>query len=143
MRRDYFTIDIRPEPDDDGIPTIAIEYTGPSGGLRDRLTETAETTLDSSELDVAFRHQADSEGGVLSLTDRMTGEFIFEVAATVEALDALVSAAQRRDGDGTYEVRLTDSDGKSLVYEKEILLVYDEEGSLLRQRSLIPGSVEL
>jgi len=38
---------------------------------------------------------------------------------------------------------LTDSDGKSLVYEKEILLVYDEEGSLLRQRSLIPGSVEL
>ena len=142
MRRDYFTIDIRPEPGDDGIPSIAIEYTGPSGGLRDRLTQTAAATLDSSELDVAVRHRAD-DGGVLSLTDRMTGEFIFEVVAPVEAVDALVSAAQRHDGDGEYEVRLTDSDGKSLVYEKEILLVYDEEGNLLRQRSLIPGSVEL
>jgi hypothetical protein len=143
MRRDYFTIDIRPEPDDDGMPTIAIDYTGPSGDLRDRLTETAESTLDSSEIDVAFRHQTESEGGVLSLTDRMTGEFIFEAAAAIEPLDALVSTAQRRDGDGTYEVRLTDSGGKPLVYEKETLLVYDEDGDLLRQRSLIPGSVEL
>ncbi|MBX0285523.1 DUF5793 family protein [Haloarcula salinisoli] len=143
MRRDYFTIDFRPEPGDDGIPTIAIEYTGPSGGLRDRLTETAEATLDSSELDVAVRHQADSEDGVLSLTDRLTGEFIFEVAAPVEAVDTLVSAAQRHDGDGEYEVRLTDSNGKSLVYEKSTLLVYDEGGNLLRSRSLIPGSVEL
>ena len=143
MRRDYFTIDIRPEPDDDGNPTIAIEYTGPSGGLRDRLTETAAASLDASELDVAFRHQADSDGGVLSLTDRMTGEFVFEVAAPVGAVDALVSAAQRHDGDGEYEVCLTDSGGKSLVYEKAVLLVYDEDGNLLRQRSLVPGSVEL
>jgi nitrogen fixation protein FixH len=143
MRRDYFTIDIRPEPGDDGIPTVAIEYTGPPGGLRDRLTETAEATLESSELDVAFRHQADSETGVLSLTDRLTGEFIFEVAASVSEVDALVDAAQHHDGDGEYEIRLTDSDGKSLVYEKAVLLVYDEEGELLRQRSLIPGSVEL
>jgi len=143
MRRDYFQTDIRPEPDDNGIPTIAITYQGPSGGLRDRLSETAETTLDSSELDVAFRHQAGGDAGVLSLTDRMTGEFIFEVSAPVDEVDALVEAAQRHDGDGVYEVRLTDSDGKSLVYEKETLLVYDEEGSLLRQRSLIPGSVEL
>ena len=141
MRRDYFTIDIRPEPGDEGIPTVAITYEGPSGGLRDRLTETAESTLESSELDVAFRHQAERETGVLSLTDRLTGEFIFEVAAPVESVDALVEAAQRHDGE--YEVRLTDSEGKSLVYEKAILLVYDEEGNLLRQRSLIPGSVEL
>ncbi|WP_262176894.1 DUF5793 family protein [Haloarcula laminariae] len=143
MRRDYFTIDIRPEPGDGGIPALAIEYTGPEGGLRNRLTETAEATLDSSELDVAFRHQAETDGGVLSLTDRLTGEFIFEVPAPVEAVDTLVSAAQRHEGDGEYEVRLTDSDGKSLVYEKETLLVYDEDGNLLRQRSLIPGSVEL
>lgn len=143
MRRDYFTIDIRPELDDDGVPTIAIEYTGPSGGLRDRLTATAEATLDSSEVDVAFRHQAESESGVLSLTDRLTGEFIFEVPAPVEAVDELVSGAQRHDGDGEYAVRLTDADGKSLVYEKATLLVYDEAGNLLRQRSLIPGSVEL
>jgi len=143
MRRDYFTIEIRQELGDDGVPTIAITHEGPSGDLRDRLTQGAETTLESSELDIAFRHQPEGETGVFSLTDRMTGEFIFEVSAPVEEIDGLVEAAQRHDGDGEYEVRLTDSDGKSLVYEKEILLVYDAEGELLRQRSLIPGSVEL
>jgi len=143
MRRDYFTIEIRQELGDDSVPTVAITYEGPSGDLRDRLTQSAETTLESSELDIAFRHQPEGETGVFSLTDRMTGEFIFEVSASVEEIDALVEAAQRHDGDGEYEVRLTDSDGKSLVYEKEILLVYDAEGELLRQRSLIPGSVEL
>jgi len=143
MRRDYFTIDIRPEPGDGGSPTVAIAYEGPSGGLRDRLTETAESTLESSAVDIAFRHRADGSAGVLSLTDRLTGEFIFEVAASVADVDALVEAAQRHDGDAEYEVRLTDSEGKSLVYEKATLLVYDADGSLLRQRSLIPGSVEL
>jgi len=29
------------------------------------------------------------------------------------------------------------------VYDKGTLLVYDADGSLLRQRSLIPGGVEL
>lgn len=143
MRRDYFTIEMRPEPDDGGIPTVAIAYEGPSGGLRDRLTEAAESTLESAVLDVAFRHQAEQDTGVLSLTDRLTGEFILEVAASVSEVDALVEAAQRHDGDGEYEVRLTDSDGESLVYEKEVLLVYDDEGGLLRKRSLIPSSVEL
>jgi hypothetical protein len=141
MRRDYFTVDIRRDPDDT-VPTMAIDYDGPSGGLRQRLTTTAETTLESSELDVAFRHQREDDG-VLSLTDRMTGEFIFEVSVPIDAVDSLVEAAGRREGDGTYEVRLTDGEGKSLVYEKATLLVYDSDGELLRNRSLIPGSVEL
>jgi len=143
MRRDYFTVDMQHEHDNDGIPTIAIEYDGPAGGLRDRLESTAEATLESSEIDVAFRHQSDEDAGVLSLTDRLTGEFIFEVQTPVDAVERLVETAQHHDGDGEYRVRLTDNDGKSLVYEKQTLLVYDHDGSLLRQQSLIPGSVEL
>lgn len=142
MRRDYFTVDIRNESVD-GIPAIQIAYDGPPGGLRERLTSAGETTLESNELDVAFRHRADGDRGVLSVTDRVTGEFIFEVGAPVDAIGQLVEAAQRRDGDSQYEVRLTDSDGKSLVYDKQTLLVYDHDGELLRDRSLIPGSVEL
>jgi len=142
MRRDHFTVDIRHDSDD-GVPSLAIDYDGPSGGLRDRLTSTAKATLESSEVDVAFRHQYQEDSGVLSLTDRMTGEFIFEVTAPAGLVADLVEAAGSHDGDGEYEVRLTDSDGKSLVYEKRTLLVYDDDGSLLRQRSLIPGSVEL
>jgi hypothetical protein len=136
MRRDYFTVDFRHDPED-GIPTLSIAYDGPSGELRDRLASAG----DSEELDVAYRYQSDADTGVLSLTDRLTGEFVFEVTAPVERVHGLVNAAE--NGDGEYEVRVTDGDGKSLVYEKQALLVYDHDGSLLRQRSLIPGSVEL
>jgi len=142
MRRDYFTVDFRLESDD-GIPAIQIAYDGPPGGLRDRLASTAESTLESSDIDVAFRHRVEDDSGVLSVTDRVTGEFVFEVDASVDRIEALVDVAQRRDGDGQYEVRLTDTDSKSLVYDKQTLLVYDHDGSLLRERSLIPGSVEL
>ena len=142
MRRDYLTVDIDPDPSD-AIPTMAIDYDGPSGGLRDRLTSTADATFESGELDVAFRRQRGEDAGVLSLTDRLTGEFILEVTVPEPELARLVDAAQDTDTDGEYAVRLTDSEGKSLVYEKRTLLVYDHDGGLLRQRSLIPGSVEL
>ncbi|WP_276271645.1 DUF5793 family protein [Haloarcula litorea] len=143
MRRDYFTIDVQHDPDDEGTPTVSIDYDGPDSALRERLTTATGGTLDASEVDVAFRRQADSDAGVLSLTNRLTGEFVLEVEAATDDLAALVDAAERREGDGSYEVRLTDGDGKSLVYEKSTLLVYDHDGDLLRQRSLIPGGVEL
>ncbi|MBV0923161.1 hypothetical protein KTS45_03015 [Halomicroarcula limicola] len=141
MRRDHFTVDV--ESEHDGTPTISIDYDGPADGLRERLTTGTDGTLDAGEIDVVFRRQADSDGGVLSLTNRLTGEFVLEVPADTDDVTALVSAAEGREDDGRYEVRLTDSDGESLVYEKRTLLVYDHDGSLLRQRSLIPGGVEL
>jgi hypothetical protein len=140
MRRDYFTVDIR---HDDGVPTLGIEYDGPSGELRESLTTTDGATVAASDLDVAFRYQHAGDGGVLSLTDRLTGEFIFEVEVPVPLVDELVKAGSRHDGDGEYRVRLTDDDGKSRVYDKRTLLVYDSDGELLRQHSLIPSGVEL
>ncbi|MFC7077599.1 DUF5793 family protein [Haloarcula halophila] len=140
MRRDYFTVDIESESPD-GTPTVRIDYDGPDGELRERLTTGADV-LDASEIDVTFRRQPDASTGVLSLTNRLTGEYVLEANATTELVDSLIEAAEDRE-DGHYEVRLTDSTGKSRVYEKRTLLVYDHDGSLLRQRSLIPGGVEL
>ncbi|MFC6865397.1 DUF5793 family protein [Halomicroarcula sp. GCM10025817] len=141
MRRDYFTVDVEPDPTDGGKPTIRIDYSGPTEGLRERLS-TATGTLDADEIDVTLRRQPGDEDGVVSLSTRLTGEYILEAAAPTEAILALVSAAEDRE-DGTYEVRLTDSEGQSIVYEKRTLLVYDHDGSLLRSQSLIPGGVQL
>lgn len=141
MRRDHFTVEVQTDPADEGSPTIAIGYSGPSGAMRERLT-TDDGTLDAGDIDVSFRRQPEEDTGVLSLSTRLTGEYILEAMAPAEAVFDLVTSAER-DADGTYEVRLTDSDGKSLVYEKDTLLVYDHDGSLLRQQSLIPGGVEL
>jgi hypothetical protein len=140
MRRDYFTVEVQTDPADEGTPTIAIGYSGPSGALRERLT-TADGTLDASEVDVSFRRQPEEDDGVLSLSTRLTGEYILEAMAPTDVILELVATAETADG--TYEVRLTDGEGKSLVYEKDTLLVYDHDGSLLRQQSLIPGGVEL
>lgn len=143
MRRDYFTVDVQTEPSDDGPPTITIGYSGPAGGLRERLSA-EDGTLDASEVDVTFRRQPGETDGVLSLAARVTGEYILEAMAPADEVLELVTAAESSgDDDGTYEVRLTDSEGKSLVYEKRTLLVYDHDGSLLRKQSLIPGGVQL
>jgi hypothetical protein len=143
MRRDHFTVEVQSDPDDDGTPTVSIVYDGPSGTLRERLATVDGGTLDASEIDVTFRRQSAEPTGVLSLTNRHTGEYVLEANVDPDELLAVVDAAEAHDEDGTYEVRLTDSEGKSLVYEKQTLLVYDHDGSLLRQESLIPGSVEL
>jgi len=143
MRRDYFTVEVQSDPDDDVMPTISIDYDGPSGSLRERLTTADGSILDGDELDVTFRRQTDEEQGVLSLTNRLTGDFVLEATVDPREVLDLVDAAQSRPGESRFELRLTDGEGKSLVYEKGTLLVYAHDGNLKRQESLIPGGVEL
>lgn len=143
MRRDYFTVEVQSDPDDDGMPTISIDYDGPSASLRERLTTADGSTLDGDELDVTVRRQPGEEQGVLSLTNRLTGDFVLEATVETPAILDLVDAAQTQSGESRFELRLTDGEGKSLVYEKSTLLVYATDGSLKRQESLIPGGVEL
>mgnify|MGYP000041246912 FL=1 len=141
MRRDYFTVDIQASATDNDDPTIAIVYDGPTGELRERLSKVDDGTLDGEEIDVTFRRQPESDG-VLSLTNRLTGEYIFEATAPTAEIDALVSTADAQE-DPQFTVRLTDDEGESRTYEMRTLLVYDHDGSLLRGQSLIPGGVEL
>jgi len=146
MRRDYFEVEFRAvEEGADERPAIVIEYDGPDGMLADRLTAD-EGTLDASEIDITYRTTPTGgeggQSGVLSITNRITGDFVLEANVDSGAIESLVAAATETD-DTSYRIRITDSEGKSTVYEKELLLVYDESGSLRRSESLIPGGVEL
>ena len=147
MRRDQFTAAVQ-DPSSDS-PTIDIVYDGPEGELGDRLREDGEP-LAAADLDAAFRLLAPSEAdedtaseGVFSLTNRLTGAYLLEVNVDVDTMQTLVTAAREVDDDARYRVRIRIDRDESVVYEMSALFVYDSEGKLLRQRSLIPSGVEL
>ncbi|WP_336003099.1 DUF5793 family protein [Halorientalis halophila] len=146
MRRDYFTLELREAGDDPAEqPTVRIEYDGPSDELETRLTP-------GTDLDLAFRFQTDVEApdadGVLAVTERLTGEFVLEVNADADAVLGLVDAARAYDtaeseSRGCYALEIDIAGGDTYTTEERTLLVYDGDGSLLRNRSLIPSGVEL
>lgn len=144
MRRDYIDVDVRDEAGETDRPTVEITFDGPSGLLAEQLS-TEEGTLESSDVDVTYRMTDGDESGVLSVANRHTGEYLLEANLQSDAILGLVKRVKGTDGDddSSYSVRITDADGDATVYEKGTLLVYDADGSLRRQDSLIPGGVEL
>lgn len=146
MRREYFTLSTR-VPADDGVdrPTITLAFDGPEEELQAVLRDDVGEPLPAEAVDLTCRLQdEDTEGScVLGFTHRLTGEFLLEVNAEADAVLDLVDAARANgDEDATYRVRIEAPEDR-FVYDKETLLVYDREGSLLRGRSLIPSGVEL
>ena len=154
MRRDYFTLTV------DGVggesdrrPVVTVGYEGPAGQLETRMTK-GEALLDDPEVDVGYRLRGDGDGGsdddpdgVLAVADRVTGEYLLELNAPSADVFALVEAArefgQTADTEERYRI-VVECDGEELVtYDKSTLLVYDDDGELLRSRSLIPSGVEL
>jgi len=150
MRRDYVTLELsHVDRDGDRLPTAVLRYDGPTDLLEERLTDAGGDPLDRERIDVAFRLQTadDDATGVFSLTNRVTGEFVVEVNADAESVRDLVDAARRDDdpddAEGCYRVVVSRGGDEVASYEKRTLLVYDDEGGLLRQHSLIPSGVEL
>lgn len=156
MRREHFTLDVTDvdwvEADGDPRkPSVTIDFTGSGPDLRERLTGPDGELLDADETDVALRLQgavgADAEG-VVSVTDRLTGDFVLELNVDADDVLRFIKAARRygedaTDSGGEYEVTIRLEGDELITYEKQTFLVYDDEGSLLRQHSLIPGGVEL
>lgn len=157
MRRDYFELDVSnlgwvDGDDDPEQPLVEIEFTGPVDSLRDRLSGLDGNLLDANEVDVAFRLQEpldddESAPGVVGVTNRITGEFILELNESAADVLRFIRAArtygEAGDDDGCYEVVIS-SDGDELVtYEKRTFLVYDVDGEVLREESLIPSGIEL
>jgi len=139
MRREDFTTDVDA---DEPEPELTVIFEGTPQVLRDRLD--GGDPLGADEIDVAYRQTPTDESGVLSVTDRLTGEYIFEAPLADDAVRALVeTAAAREEDERDYFLRIDPSDGQDFVFEKSTLLVYDTNGNLDRDRSLIPGGVEL
>ena len=138
MRRDQFTV-TTPSGEH---PTLDILYEVADEALDERLLSTDGFT--AAEIDAAFRLleplKPDTEG-VFSLTHRLTGEYLIESNARAETILALIDAAREGDDEPRYRVRIR---GEELaIYDLDVLFVYDYEGRLLRQHSLIPSGVEL
>lgn len=157
MRRDYFSLEVSNvdwvESDGDPAkPNVTIDFEGPTDTLEDRLSDHEGELLEADETDVAFRLQASVDDpdatGVVSVTNRITGDFVLELNEDADDVLTFIRAARRfgeleADADGRYAVSIF-TDGEPLVeYEKRTFLVYNEEGNLLRKHSLIPSGVEL
>ncbi|WIV66318.1 DUF5793 family protein [Natrialbaceae archaeon AArc-T1-2] len=156
MRREHFTLDVSNVDwiDTDGEPrkpSVSIDFTGPESMLRERLTGSDGEVLEAAETDVALRLQEpldEDASGVVSVTDRITGEFILELNEDAENVLQFIRAARSygeaaSEDDGRYVVTITLDGEEFVTYDKRTFLVYDDEGDLLRQHSLIPSGVEL
>jgi hypothetical protein len=149
MRRDHFTVTARNvSSGEPSKPTLAIGYDGPRETLTAQLTDVNDEVFVATDVDAAFRLQesreADDPTGVFSLTHRVTGEYLLEVNAKAEEILALVDTTRDRgEDDASYRIRIERAEDSPVVYEMDALLVYDDEGNLLRQHSLIPSGVEL
>jgi hypothetical protein len=158
MRRDYFTLDVENvdwvETDDEPAkPSVTIDFDGPADTLRERLMNVDDEPLAAEEVDVAYRLQGsvddpDTEG-VVSISNRITGDFVLELNEAAGDVLRFVKAARRygqergEENEGRYEITVLIDDDPFAHYDKRTLLVYDEDGNLLRQHSLIPSGVEL
>ncbi|MFC3956891.1 DUF5793 family protein [Halovivax cerinus] len=156
MRREHLTLSVDDVDwvDTDGEPrrpSVTIDCSEDGPDLRDRLTGPDGELLAADETDVALRLQgpvdADTDG-VVSVTDRLTGDFVLELNVDADDVLTFITAARHygertSEEDGRYEVTIRIDGDHLITYEKQTFLVYDDEGSLLRQRSLIPGGVEL
>ncbi|MFA1610354.1 DUF5793 family protein [Halobellus rubicundus] len=158
MRRDYFELDVENISwvDDDGDPRkplVRIAFHGPREELERRLSDPSGEYLDAGETDVAFRLQEsldDPEAtGVVSVTNRITGDFVLELNEDADDVLTFIRAAREygRDAadadDGRYRVEVLLDGEEAVAYEKQTFLVYDADGHLLRSHSLIPSGVEL
>lgn len=158
MRRDYFELDVDNVTwiDDSGDPKkplVRIDFRGPREELERRLSDPSGGYLDAQETDVAFRLQdaldtSDAEG-VVSVTNRTTGDFVLELNQTADDVLTFIRAAREYgrtavdSDDGRYRVEVNIDGDDVVAYEKQTFLVYDADGNLLRSHSLIPSGVEL
>ncbi len=156
MRREHFTLDVSNVDwvETDGEPrkpSVSIDFTGPETLLRERLTAPDGDVLDASETDVALRLQEpldEDAAGVVSVTDRITGDFVLELNEDASNVLKFIRAARNygevaTEDEGRYEVSITLDGEEFVAYDKRTFLVYDDQGDLLRQHSLIPSGVEL
>lgn len=132
-------------------PMLTVQYAGSPARLKDRLTKSDSTLLDAAEIDVTFRGQSpESETdtqGMLAVSNNVTGDFVLELPTGATPIHDFVHAVRQyvnvTGSDIACAIQLSTDEGVVVTYEKQIFLVYDPNGTLLRRYSLIPDGVEI
>ena len=132
-------------------PTLVIRFDGSSSDLQDRLESPEAGRSYPNELDVAFRlrspHGDSGTRGVLTISNRLTGEHILELEPDSELISDLVDTvhgyADETGKEVQYYVDLQSDEGTVWDCENQVLLVRASDGNLLRHRSLIPTWFEI
>lgn len=131
-------------------PVLRLHFDGSHDSLRRLLAGRLRDDIDAEEIDVSFRHLSpggETDEGVIGLSDRVTGRYILEVKTAVDRVREFVQTVredtERCGGDVRYHVEIQAQAETVTTFEKELLLVYDADGTLLRDASLIPNGVEL
>lgn len=157
MRRDYFTLDVSgldwvEHGGEPTKPTVIIDFEGPASLLQERITGFSAELLEDSEIDVSFRFMTEADDpdakGVVSITDRITGDYVLELNAPAEKVFSFIKAARafgdhESDDTDRYRIEIRIDADPVVAYDKRTFLVYDKDGNLLRNDSLIPSGVEL
>ncbi len=139
------TVDVhleRGDVDGETPPVLAITVDEGAAAVPEVLRATGADGITDDDVDVALRRDGDGEG-VLSIARRLTGEFLLEANVETADIEALVEAASDRRGETRYRLHLDGKGTTGTTLEKRTLLVYDAEGNLEREASLIPSGVEL
>jgi len=156
MRREQFDLDVRNHEwvdtdSDPRQPLARISVTGTTEQLQSRLKGADGDRLSADMIDVAFRLTESMDDdptadGVVSVANRLTGDFIFETNEDADDVFQFIHAAREygreTNTSDRYRIEIV-VDGDTVTYDKGTFLVYDEEGDLLRAQSLIPSGVEL
>ncbi|WP_253736741.1 DUF5793 family protein [Halohasta salina] len=157
MRREQFDLDVRniewvDADADPRQPLARISVTGTTEQLRSRLRDVDGDRLTADMVDVAFRltesiEEDPAAAGVVGVANRLTGDFIFETNEDADDVLQFINAAREygretNSPESRYRIEIV-VDDETVTFEKGTFLVYDNDGELLRSRSLIPSGVEL
>lgn len=131
-------------------PQLVIQYDGSEIALAKRFLGTDGSGYTPDELDLFYREQVSdsplTSNGVLGVSDRITGEYLFEINTSTAVIEEFAYAirqyAEASETPARYEVALWVEDSEVAVFTKETFLVYQPDGTLLRHQSLTPRSIE-
>lgn len=156
MRREQFNLEFTHVAwinagTDPEMPTLRVVFDGDESALDRRLRDTAGNRLDAKSVDVTVRLQGESDDesarGVIAVTNRVTGDYVLECNVDPNEMLEFIVAGRRygkqTDGAARYRVAIGVPEKSLETYEKQTLLVYSEDGELLREQSLIPSGVEI
>ncbi|MFB6086598.1 MAG: DUF5793 family protein [Halodesulfurarchaeum sp.] len=155
MRRQDFSLSTRHVERASGaetspLPTLRLQYDGPSADLRDGLEGGDGTALEESDVDVSLRlmdELDEVDRGVLAVSDRLTGDYVCECNVETGRLLEFLEATKRRasavDGPPKYRIQFVAESTPLRTFEMDTFLVYAASGELRESESLLPNGVQL